>query len=91
MESAARTVCVLGTDTMSAGIVQVACRAGYRVVACDRSVEALGWAHLYVRDGLGRFAPKGVILEGDAQSASPRVHWTVNRALPAPARRGTGG
>jgi 3-hydroxybutyryl-CoA dehydrogenase len=48
VESAARTVGVLGTDTMSAGIVEVACRAGYRVVACDRSVEAPERTHLYV-------------------------------------------
>jgi hypothetical protein len=75
VESAARTVCVLGTDTMSAGIVQVACRAGYRVVACDRSVEALGWAHLYVRDGLGRFAPKA-------------SSWRAMRRAPPPASTG---
>ena len=35
------TVGVLGTGTMGAGIVQVVAQAGYRVVACDRSVEAL--------------------------------------------------
>ena len=48
MESAARTIGVLGTDTMSADIVEVACRAGYRMVACDRSVEAPQRTHLYV-------------------------------------------
>ena len=35
------TIGVLGTGTMGAGIVQVAAQAGYRVVACDRAVEAL--------------------------------------------------
>jgi 3-hydroxybutyryl-CoA dehydrogenase len=34
MEHRARTVGVLGTGTMGAGIVQVASQAGYRVVAC---------------------------------------------------------
>jgi 3-hydroxybutyryl-CoA dehydrogenase len=48
------TVGVLGTGMMGAGIVQVVAQAGYRVVACDRSVEALERAQLYVRDGLGR-------------------------------------
>ena len=45
---------VLGTGMMGAGIVQVVAQAGYRVVACDRSVEALERAQLCVRDGLGR-------------------------------------
>ena len=31
---------VLGTGTTGAGIVQVVAQAGYRVIACDRSVEA---------------------------------------------------
>ena len=43
------TVGVLG-----AGIVQVVAQAAYRVVACDRSVEALERAQLHVSDGLGR-------------------------------------
>ncbi len=81
MKSAARTVDVLGTDRLSARIIQVA----------NRSVEAPERAHLHVRDGLGRFAPKVEILESDAQSAYHRVHRTVNRALPALARGDTGG
>jgi 3-hydroxybutyryl-CoA dehydrogenase len=72
------TVGVLGTGTMGAGIVQVVAQAGYRVVACDRSVEALERAQLYVRDGLGRFAGKGAITESEAATAYDRIHWTVN-------------
>jgi 3-hydroxybutyryl-CoA dehydrogenase len=72
-----RTVGVLGTGTMGAGIVQVVAQSGYRVVACDASVEALEKAQLYVRDGLGRFARKGVISEGEAQDAYDLIHWTV--------------
>ena len=72
------TVGVLGTGTMGAGIVQVVAQAGYRVVACDRSVEALERAQLYVRDGLGRFARKGSITESEAATAYDRIHWTVN-------------
>ena len=72
------TVGVLGTGTMGAGIVQVVAQAGYRVVACDRSVEALERAQLYVRDGLGRFAGKGFITEDEAGAAYDRIHWTVN-------------
>jgi 3-hydroxybutyryl-CoA dehydrogenase len=37
MDTTARTVGVLGTGTMGAGIVQVVAQAGYDVVACDRS------------------------------------------------------
>ena len=73
-----RTIGVLGTGTMGAGIVQVAAQSGYPVVACDRSVEALERAQRYVRDGLGRFAGKGVISEREAEAAYDRIHWTVD-------------
>jgi 3-hydroxybutyryl-CoA dehydrogenase len=72
------TVGVLGTGTIGAGIVQVASQAGYRVVACDRSVEALEKAQRCVRDGLVRFALKGIVTEGDARNAYDRVRRTVN-------------
>jgi 3-hydroxybutyryl-CoA dehydrogenase len=78
VERNTRTIGVLGTGTMGAGIVQVASQAGYRVVACDCSVEALERAQLYVRDGLTGFARKGVITEGEAGAAYDRIHWTVN-------------
>jgi 3-hydroxybutyryl-CoA dehydrogenase len=42
----ARTVGVLGTGTMDAGIVQVAAQAGYTII-CDPPVEALEKAQLY--------------------------------------------
>jgi len=73
VEAAARTVGVLGTGTMGAGIAQVASQDSYRVIAGDRSVEALEKAQLYVREGLARFARKGVISESDARSAYDRV------------------
>jgi 3-hydroxybutyryl-CoA dehydrogenase len=78
VEPKARTIGVLGTGAMGAGIVQVASQSGYRVVACDRSVEALERAQRYVRDGLGRFAGKGVISEREAEAAYDRIHWTVD-------------
>jgi 3-hydroxybutyryl-CoA dehydrogenase len=78
VKTAARTVGVLGTGTMGAGIVQVAAQAGYDVVACDRSVEALERAQLYVRDGLDRFVRKDVISEDDARTAYASIHWTVS-------------
>jgi 3-hydroxybutyryl-CoA dehydrogenase len=78
VEPRARTIGVLGTGTMGTGIVQVASQSGYRVVACDRSVEALERAQRYVRDGLGRFAGKGVISEREAEAAYDRIHWTVD-------------
>ena len=71
-----RTVGVLGTGTMGAGIVQVAAQSGFAVVACDHAVEALERAQLYVREGLSRFAGKGVI--PDWEAAYDRIHWTVN-------------
>src|SRR3712207_1249037 len=76
MEPSASKVGVLGT--MGAGIVQVAAQSGFTVVACDHAVEALERAQLYVRDGLSRFASKGVIAERKAEAAYDRIHWTVN-------------
>jgi len=72
------TVGVLGAGTMGVGIIRLTSQVGYRVIACDRSVAALEKAQLYVRDGLARFARKGVISESDARSAYDRVRWTVN-------------
>ena len=69
---------VLGTGTMGAGIVQLAAQSGYRVIACDASVEALERAQVYVHEGLLRFAEKGAFSEDDAASHYDRIHWTTN-------------
>ncbi|QYJ17276.1 3-hydroxybutyryl-CoA dehydrogenase [Rubrobacter xylanophilus DSM 9941] len=71
------TVGVLGTGTMGAGITQVAAQAGYRVLACDVSEEALKRARRYVQKGLESFARKGVIPEEDAEAALGRIRWTT--------------
>lgn len=71
------TIGVLGTGTMGAGIVQLAAQSGYRVVACDASVEALERAQVYVREGLSRFANKGAFSEEEAASHYDRIHWTT--------------
>jgi 3-hydroxybutyryl-CoA dehydrogenase len=78
MEPNTRKIGVLGTGAMGAGIVQVAVQSGFTVVACDHAVEALERAQLYVRDGLSRFASRGVISEKEAETAYDRIHWTVN-------------
>ena len=69
---------VLGTGTMGAGIVQLAAQSGYRVTACDTSVEALERAQVYVREGLARFAEKSAFSEDEASSHYDRIHWTTN-------------
>lgn len=69
---------VLGTGTMGAGIVQLAAQSGYRVTACDTSVEALERAQVYVREGLERLAEKGAFSEDEASSHYGRIHWTTN-------------
>ncbi|MGB3632493.1 MAG: 3-hydroxyacyl-CoA dehydrogenase family protein [Rubrobacteraceae bacterium] len=71
-----RTIGVLGTGTMGAGIVQLTAGSGYRVIACDSSVLALDKAETYVRKGLDRFAERGVISDPDA--AYSRISWTTN-------------
>ena len=77
-DRAVRTVGVLGTGTMGAGIVQLAAGTGHEVVACDRSVEALERAQLYVRDGLSRLVRKGALSEGEAEAAYGRIRWTTD-------------
>ncbi len=72
------TLGVLGTGTMGAGIVQLAAQSGYRVTACDASVEALERAQVYVREGLYRFAEKGAFTEDEADSHYERIRWTTN-------------
>ena len=71
-----RKIGVLGTGTMGAGIVQLAAQAGYTVVACERSVEALEKAQVYVREGLSRFAEKGTV--SSPETAYGRIRWTSN-------------
>ena len=48
------------------------------MVACNWLVEVLERAQLYARDGLFRFADKGVISEDAAESAYGRIDWTVS-------------
>jgi len=72
------TLGVLGTGTMGAGIAQLAAQSGYRVIACDASVEALERAQVSVREGLWRFAEKGAFSEDEAASHYDRIHWTTN-------------
>jgi 3-hydroxybutyryl-CoA dehydrogenase len=79
------TIGVLGTGTMGAGIVQLAAQSGYRVVACDASVEALEKAQVYVREGLSRFAGKGAFSEAEAGSHYDRIDWTTRMEDLAPA------
>lgn len=71
-----RILGVVGAGTMGAGIVQLAAQSGYRVVACDSSVEALEKAQIYVREGLARFADRGVV--SDPEAAHDRIRWTTN-------------
>lgn len=71
-----RTIGILGTGTMGAGIVQLAAGSGYAVVACDGSVEALEKAQVYVREGLNRFAVRGVI--SDPEAVYDRIKWTTD-------------
>ena len=73
------TVGVLGVGTMGSGIVQLAAQTGHRVIACDRSVEALEKAQLYVRDGLSRFVGRGAFSEEEAEEHYDRIRWTENQ------------
>ena len=71
-------IAVLGTGTMGAGIVQLAAQSGYRVTACDTSVEALERAQVYVHEGLERLSEKSAFSEDEASSHYERIHWTTN-------------
>jgi 3-hydroxybutyryl-CoA dehydrogenase len=69
---------VLGTGTMGADIVQLAAQSGYRVLACDASVEALERAQVCVDGGLSHLDQWGIFPEGEASSHYDRIHWTTN-------------
>lgn len=73
-----RRIGVLGAGTMGAGIVQLAAQSGYTVVSCDKSVEALEKAQLYVRDGLGHATRKDLLSEEAAENAYDNIRWTTN-------------
>lgn len=75
MAQSINTIGVLGTGTMGAGIVQVTAQAGYEVVACDHSVQALERGQRYVWEGLEKFAAKGRISE-EAATVYERIRWT---------------
>lgn len=78
MADASRTIGVLGTGTMGAGIVQLAAQTGHRVIACDLTVEILERAQVYVNEGLARFAGRGAFSEAEAEEHYERIHWTAN-------------
>lgn len=69
---------VFGAGTMGAGIVQLAAQSGYRVLACDASVEALGRVQVCVDDGLSRLDQRGTFPENESSSHCERIHWTTN-------------
>ena len=69
---------VLGTGTMGADIVQLAAQSGYRVLACDASVEALRRAQVCVDGGLSHLDQRGIFPEDEASSHYDRIHWTTN-------------
>ncbi len=69
---------VFSTGTMGAGIVQLAAQSGYRVLACDASVEALGRVQVCIDDGLSRLDQRGTFPENEASSHCERIHWTTN-------------
>lgn len=69
---------VLGTGTMGAGIVQLAAQTSHDVTACDTNTISLERAQNYVRQGLSRFAERGVFSQKDAEAALDRITWTTD-------------
>ena len=67
-----------GAGTMGAGIVQLAAQSGYRVLACDASVEALRRAQVCVDGGLSHLDQRGIFPEDEAPSHYDRIHWATN-------------
>ncbi|HWC81754.1 MAG TPA: 3-hydroxyacyl-CoA dehydrogenase [Pseudonocardiaceae bacterium] len=69
----ARTVCVVGSGSMGAGIAQVAATAGHQTLVIDAEPARAGSAVTDIRARLRRLTEKGRLTEAEAAAASERV------------------
>ncbi|TMM38717.1 MAG: 3-hydroxyacyl-CoA dehydrogenase family protein [Actinobacteria bacterium] len=72
-----RTVGVVGSGTMAAGIVEVFARAGYDVVAVARAADKSARLRERVQASLTKGVVRGKLSEEDRDAALARVTWTV--------------
>jgi 3-hydroxybutyryl-CoA dehydrogenase len=75
--AAVRTVGVVGSGTMAAGIVEVFARAGYDVVAVARAADKSERLRDRVAASLNKGVVRGKLSEGDRDAALGRVSWTI--------------
>ncbi|OLB76642.1 MAG: 3-hydroxybutyryl-CoA dehydrogenase [Actinobacteria bacterium 13_2_20CM_2_71_6] len=72
-----RTVGVVGSGTMAAGIVEVFARAGYDVVSVTRGAEKSAKLCEAVKTSLNKGVVRGKLSEADRDAALGRVSWSA--------------
>ncbi|HVE92923.1 MAG TPA: 3-hydroxybutyryl-CoA dehydrogenase [Actinomycetota bacterium] len=73
-----RSVGVVGTGTMGAGIVQVAARAGMDVVCRGRSEESVAAAREAMDASMRKAVERGRMQQAEYDAAAGRVTWTTD-------------
>jgi 3-hydroxybutyryl-CoA dehydrogenase len=68
---------VIGCGLMGSGIVEVAARAGFDVVAREVDETALSAGRARVEKSMGRAVDKGKLPPGDRDAALARITWTT--------------
>src|SRR4051812_50185420 len=76
---------VIGAGLMGAGIAQVAAQAGWQVTLRDLDDAAVQRGVAGIRTSLERFAAKGAISSGDAETALGRITPTTEMEAAADA------
>lgn len=80
-----RTVAVVGSGAMGAGIAQVAAVAGQQVVVFDLSSAALDRARQSIATNLKKLAEKGRLTSAEAVAAEARIVFTASLSDCSPA------
>jgi 3-hydroxybutyryl-CoA dehydrogenase len=72
-----RTVGVVGSGTMAAGIIEVFARAGFEVVSVSRGAEKSAKLCEAVKTSLNKGVVRGKLSEADRDAALGRVSWSA--------------
>ena len=81
MQPGVDSVGVIGSGTMGSGIAHVFARAGYSVVLCGVSADALERARKSIGANLSREVKKQKLTEAEAEAALARITCTTERTL----------
>jgi 3-hydroxybutyryl-CoA dehydrogenase len=74
----AKTIGVIGTGTMGAGLVEVAAKAGFDVICRGRTEDSIQKARGAVERSTGKAVERGKMAEDDRASILERVTWSTD-------------